>query len=157
MLPYFSGERTPINDPKAKGVIFGLGLHHTRDHIYNACLEGIGYGIASHIRIFNELHAGTSKIMAVGGGTKHAKWLQIVSDICGCEQHVAREGIGAAFGDALLAGLGAGLFRTPEDLAGHIQTKRSVTPDETTHRLYQACFQNYIALYESTKHIMHSV
>ena len=89
MLPYFSGERTPINDPDAKGVIFGLNLLHTRAHVYKACLEGVGYGINQHFEIFDERKMGTRKVMAVGGGVKNAAWLQIVSDISGKEQHLA--------------------------------------------------------------------
>jgi len=157
ILPYFSGERTPINDPLAKGVIFGMNLKHTREHIYNACLEGIGYGIAQHFQIFDELNTGTRNVMAVGGGTKNNKWVQIVSDICGREQKTAREEIGAAYGDALLAGLGVGLFRSPEELTGHIQVKRVITPDEKAHQIYQGYYKNYTALYNATKDIMHSL
>ena len=156
VLPYFSGERTPINDPLAKGMVFGLNLQHTREHIYNACLEGIGYGISQHFEIFDVLKTETKKVMAVGGGTKHKKWLQIVSNICGRTQHVAEEGTGAAYGDALLAGLGVGLFGSPEELSNHIKMKRSVTPDETTHQFYKKFYSNYTALYEATKEIMHT-
>jgi len=156
VLPYFSGERTPINDPFAKGVIFGLNLQHTREHIYNACLEGVGYGINQHFDIFDALGAGTSKVMAVGGGTNRKRWLQIVSDICRRTQHVAQEGIGAAFGDALLAGLGVGLFNSPNDLSAKIKMKFTITPDETTHRFYKKYYYNYTALYEATKDIMHT-
>ena len=80
ILPYFSGERTPINDPKAKGMIFGLNLQHTRAHIYKAMLEGVGYGINQHFEIFDAKEMGTKKVMAVGGGTKTPVWLQAVSD-----------------------------------------------------------------------------
>ena len=157
VLPYFSGERTPINDPLAKGVIFGLNLQHTREHIYNACLEGIGYGIAQHFEIFHELKINTAKVMAVGGGTRHEKWLQIVSDICNRPQQTVNVEIGAAYGDALLAGLGTGIYSSPEDLVAHIRLKNTIIPDEERHRNYRAYYRNYTELYRATKDIMHGM
>ena len=156
VLPYFSGERTPINDPLARGVIFGLNLQHTREHIYNACLEGIGYGIAQHFGIFGELKTNTGKIMAVGGGTRHEKWLQIVSDICNRPQQTACAGAGAAQGDAMLAGLGAGIFRSPAEIGARVKIKRTIMPDETAHKMYQGYLKDYTALYKATKEIMHN-
>ena len=155
VLPYFSGERTPINDPLAKGMIFGLNLRHTREHIYNACLEGIGYGIAQHFEIFDELNVSTTNVTAVGGGAKHHKWMQIVSDICGRKQYVARDGFGAALGDAMLACLGAGGYGSLREMAEHTQKKRAVIPDETARGIYQECYRQYTALYGATKDIMH--
>lgn len=156
VLPYFSGERTPINDPKAKGMIFGLNLHHTREHVYNACFEGIGYGIAQHFSIFDEREMGTKKVMAVGGGVKNSKWLQIVSDISGVEQHIAQVETGAAYGDALLAALGTGFYKDSRNLADIIRIKRSVQPDLNKTTQYVPYRERYSQLYEATKHIMHS-
>lgn len=156
VLPYFSGERTPINDPLAKGLIFGLNLLHTREHVYNACLEGVGYGIAQHFDIFNERAMSTKKVMAVGGGTKNPKWLQIVSDISGIVQHTAKVEIGAAFGDALLAALGTGFFSDRRQLAETIRLKNTVRPDPDKTAQYAPYKERYTQLYEATKHIMHS-
>lgn len=156
VLPYFSGERTPINDPKAKGMIFGLNLHHTREHVYNACLEGVGYGIAQHFDIFDERDMGTKKVMAVGGGTKNSKWLQIVSDISGREQHTAEVETGAAYGDALLAALGTGFYKDSRELANIIRIRKSIKPDLDKTAKYVTYKERYAQLYEVTKHIMHS-
>ncbi|NLG36419.1 MAG: FGGY-family carbohydrate kinase [Clostridiales bacterium] len=157
VLPYLSGERTPINDPKARGMIFGLNLHHTRAHVYNACLEGVGYGIAQHFDIFDERNMGTRKVMAVGGGTKNPKWLQIVSDISGRAQHVAAVGIGAAYGDALLAALGAGFYRSPREIADIVRMKSSILPDPARTAAYERLRAMYAQLYEVTKDIMHGI
>jgi len=154
VLPYFSGERTPVNDLAAKGVIFGLNLSHTREHIYNACLEAIGYGVNQHFQIFDELNAGTYKVMAVGGGTKNPKWLQIVSNICGKKQSVAEIETGAAYGDALLAGLGVKFYKSADEMSRQIKIKHSVEPDMDTHNIYKKYAGNYAALYGATKHIM---
>jgi len=156
ILPYFSGERTPINDPLAKGMIFGLNLSHTRGHIYKAILEGIGYGINQHFEIFDAKQMGTKKIMAVGGGTKNPVWLQAVSDISGKTQHIAEVETGASYGDALLAALATGFYADSKELAAHIRIKRSVTPVAENHDVYAQNSARYEKLYLNTKEIMHS-
>lgn len=156
VLPYFSGERTPINDPKAKGVIFGLNLLHTSEHVYNACLEGVGYGISQHFDIFNERNIETKKVMAVGGGTKNPKWLQIVSDISGVVQNTAEIETGAAYGDALLAALGTGFIKDRRQLDDKIRLKNSIHPDPEKTVQYIPYKDRYAQLYGATKHIMHS-
>lgn len=155
VLPYFSGERTPINDPLAKGLIFGLNLHHTREHVYNACLEGVGYGINQHFEIFDERHMATKKIMAVGGGTKNEKWLQSVANISAKTIHTAVIEMGAAYGDALLSALGIGFYRNTEELTKKIQIKRSIFPDMTIYENYAPYREQYHCLYQATKDIMH--
>lgn len=155
VLPYFSGERTPINDPKAKGVIFGLNLLHTRAHIYKACLEGVGYGIAQHFDIFDEKAMGTKKVMAVGGGTKNRMWLQIVSDISGKVQHTAKETIGAAYGDALLAALGIGYYKDRKTVTDIIRNDRLIQPDKQNTLKYKVNKDRYDRLYKLTKDLMH--
>lgn len=155
VLPYFSGERTPINDPQAKGVFFGLNLCHTRAHLFNACLEGIGYGIAQHFDIFDAMQIGTKKVMAVGGGVKNPKWLQIVSDISGKIQHTVKEGAGAAFGDALLAALSVGFFQDVHEIGRLIHVDQTILPNDQINRLYQDCKRRYTTLYQATAAIMH--
>jgi len=156
VLPYFSGERTPINDPKAKGVVFGLNLLHTRAHVYRACLEGVGYGIAQHFDIFDEKGMGTKKVMAVGGGTKNDVWLQAVSDISGKTQHIAQEAIGAAYGDALLAALGIGFYKDSKAVSEVIRHKKTIVPDPKNTQLYKAYKERYDKLYQLTKDLMHT-
>ena len=155
VLPYFSGERTPINDPEAKGLIFGLNLQHTRGHIYKAMLEGIGYGINQHFEIFDAKKMGTKKVMAVGGGTKNPIWLQAVSDISGKRQYVAEVENGASYGDALIAALATGRYRDCADLAQNIRIARTIEPDPENYKAYAGGRERYAALYQNTKEIMH--
>lgn len=105
-LPYFAGERTPINDPCAQGMIFGLTLQHTKKHLYRSALESIGYSIAQHFSIFEEHNVEIHTIMAVCWGTKNPEWIQIVADITGKEIATAAVTIGASFGDAMMAAMG---------------------------------------------------
>ena len=155
VLPYFSGERTPINDPKAKGMIFGLNLQHTRGHVYKALLEGVGYGINQHFEIFDALEMGTKKVMAVGGGIKNQNWLQSVSDICNRVQYTAKVETGAAYGDALLAALGTGFYKDSKEVASLIQMKQTVVPDPANYCAYAPYREQYHRLYQETKSIMH--
>ena len=107
-LPYFSGERTPIHDPDAKGVIFGLRLDHTRGDVYRALIEGIAFGTRHVVDTFVESGTKTNRFFAVGGGTKNKLWLQTTSDITGVDQTVRQKTVGASYGDAFLAALAIG-------------------------------------------------
>ena len=154
ILPYFSGERTPINNPNAKGMIFGLNLQHTRAHIYKALLEGVGYGINQHFEIFDALQMGTKKVMAVGGGTKNPTWLQAVSDISNKRQYVAEVDTGAAYGDALIAALATGFYRDSNHVAQQIKIQRTIEPNAASYQAYAPFRSRYSRLYLQTKDIM---
>ncbi len=156
VLPYFSGERTPINDPLAKGMIFGLMLHHTRAHLYQACLEGVGYGVAQHFQGYAEIGMRTDKVVAVGGGTKNRKWMQIVADIAGRELLLGGV-FGASFGDALLAAKGVGRFASMEELAACVSFNGAVRPNAENTALYRPKLDMYTELYERNKDLMHRV
>ena len=109
LLPYFAGERTPIFDPDARGVIAGLTLRHTRGHLFRAVYEGIAFGIRQILELLDDAAGPAEPIVAVGGGTQGGLWTQIVSDVTGREQQVPDQTIGASYGDALLAAIGTGL------------------------------------------------
>jgi xylulokinase len=155
VLPYFSGERTPINDPRARGVIFGLSLIHTRGDLYRATLEGMGHGIRQHVDLFTELGAAPDVIRAVGGGTQNPVWLQSVCDISGVSQEVAPLTIGASYGDALLAGLATGLVSSPAVMDDWQGAARTVVPDPATAGIYAPLHELYGSLYDATKEHMH--
>ncbi len=157
VLPYFSGERTPINDPQARGLIFGLTLAHRREHIYRAALEGIGHGIRHHLDILAEIGAAPQSITAVGGGTKNPLWLQIVSDICGAAQQVPAVTVGAAYGDAFLAGLGAGLFPSYAAIADWVKRGPTVQPNLQYTARYRQYHELYLDLYRQNRAAMHAL
>lgn len=81
LLPYFSGERTPVNDPNARGVLAGLSLFHKKGHIFRAILEAIAYGIRDNIENIEKAGLPVRKAVAIGGGTNSEVLLQIVSDV----------------------------------------------------------------------------
>lgn len=84
-LPYFAGERTPINDPLAKGILFGLSLSHTRQHMYRSALESVAYSVNQQLNIMLSHDVPIDQIFAVGGGVKNELWMQIVADVTGKE------------------------------------------------------------------------
>lgn len=107
-LPYFSGERTPIHDPLAKGAYFGLNLTHGRGHMYRALIEGIAFGTAHVLETYRDVGVDLTRILAVGGGTNNQLWLQATSDASQIGQVVCEKTVGASYGDAFLARLAIG-------------------------------------------------
>lgn len=157
VLPYFSGERTPINDPQARGLFFGLTLAHTRAHLFRAVLEGIGYGIAQHFQVMAEIGATPREVMAVGGGTQSALWLQVVSDISGRAQKAPSITIGASYGDAFLAGLGVGLFDSYQAINQWLKDVRTIPPLPENTARYAPYLALYLDLYQRNKMLMHQL
>jgi xylulokinase len=150
MLPYFSGERTPIHDTNAKGAIFGLNLTHTRGDIYRALIEGIAHGTRHVTDTFAAVGQSPSRLLAVGGGTKNRLWLEATSDITGIDQIVCEKTTGASYGDAFLAALAIGLVERVDITHWNPVAERvSARPDpafDKAHALWRR-------LYEQTKDI----
>ena len=157
VLPYFAGERTPLHDPKAKGVWFGLSLKHTKGDVYRAIMEGVAFGIRHNIEVMAQEGVQPGRILAVGGGTKNRLWLQIVSDICDIELLVPEQQIGASYGDAFLAGTGIGLFKDLSEIKNWVRTQEIINPDHETRKLYEVNYQIFRELYTSTKPLMHKL
>lgn len=159
-LPYFAGERTPINDPLAKGLVLGLDLSHTRAHLYKSALEGVGYSINQQIKIM-EAHEEVTidKIYAVGGGVKNEIWIQLVADILGKTISTPAITVGASFGDAMMAALGIKYpgYETFADLTNFIQSGKEYVPNTENHEIYRCYQEIYDQLYDATKPFMHQL
>jgi len=153
VLPYFSGERTPIHDPQAKGVIFGLNLTHDRGDIYRALLEGIACGTSQIIETYRDIGQMPRKLLAVGGGTKNCVWSQATSDISGMAQRVCRKTIGACYGDAFLAALAVGDVSKKDILAWNPEDKR-IVPDRRNRAVYAKQYRVFKELYRRTRELM---
>lgn len=152
-LPYFSGERTPIHDPDASGVIFGLNLTHKRGDVYRALLEGVGHGTRHILETYASAGQDVSQIEAVGGGTNNAVWLQATSDIGGFGQSIRTKTIGASYGDAFLAALGVGDV-VPSDIDRWNPAHRQAAPRPDLKELYDKQHKVFRALYERNKDLM---
>jgi xylulokinase len=154
-MPYFAGERTPINDPDARGAFFGLRLSHTRAHLYRAGLEGVAYSINQHFRIFEEDGVPVRRVMAAGGGTKNATWMQIVSDVTGKSISVPAIGIGASYGDAMMAAVGTGCWNGFEELASKVRPGITFEPNMENHVTYKRFQAIFDELYPATRNLVH--
>jgi xylulokinase len=153
-LPYFSGERTPIHDPQARGAFFGLNLTHGRGHMVRAVLEGIAFGTTHIVETFADAGEPPRRIVAVGGGTRNEVWLQATSDISGLDQVLPRTTIGASYGDAFLAALAAGAVDR-EDIAAWNPEVGRVTAEPA--EVYARQYALWRRLYEQTRDIAHDL
>ncbi len=153
-LPYFAGERTPVNDPDARGIVFGLTLKHTRAHLYRSALEGIGFSVAQQLQIMK-----IDDIFAAGGGVQNALWMQIIADIIGRPIKTPKVTIGACYGDAMMAAVGIhqeGLDSYSK-LTEQIKAGTVYMPDMQQHERYKKYQEIYDSLYETTKQLIHSL
>ncbi len=150
VLPYFSGERTPINDPNARGVFFGLSLYHNKGHIFKAILESIGYGIRDNIEHMTSMGLPINRAIAIGGGVNSPILLQIVSDILNLKQYLPKNTLGACYGDAFLAYLGMGFFNSLEDVLNWVEWDKEIIPVEKNKYLYDKYYKIYKDLYKCT-------
>jgi xylulokinase len=151
VLPYLAGERTPVFDPQARGIVAGLTLRHSRGHLFRAAYEGISFGIRQILERFDDAHSGT-RTVAVGGGLRSPIWAQAVSDITGRPQLVPEQAIGASYGDALLAAIGVGVVAPETDWA---KIAREVKPDPRNRDLYDELYATWRELYPATRDQVH--
>lgn len=154
-LPYFEGERTPIHDPKAKGVLFGLSLKHTRADIYRAILESVAYGIRHNVEGMAQEGVEAKRILAVGGGTKNLPWMQIVSDVAAIKMGVPEQQVGASYGDAFMAGVGVGVFSALTEVTQWVKMKHEILPNPKMRQAYEVNYRVFREVYEQTKGLMH--
>lgn len=153
-LPYFSGERTPIHDPFAKGVLFGLNLTHSRGDVYRAILEGIAYGTNHVVETYVEVGQPPRRLLAVGGGTKNRVWSQATSDVSGIDQIICGQTIGASYGDAFLAALAVGDVEKNDITTWNpVDSEIVADPAEVYTRQYRV----FRGIYEQTAGLMHDL
>ena len=153
MLPYFAGERTPIMDPQARGVLAGLTLSHTRGDLYRAALEATGLGVRHNVEVMEAAGGDVQRIVAVGGGAQGNLWTQIVSDISGRPQVIPTQTIGASYGGALLAAQTI----TDVSISAWNPVKEIREPRPELADAYGELYESYRALYTSTRDITHQL
>lgn len=153
MLPYFAGERTPIQDPDARGAVIGLTLNTTAGDLYRAALEATAFGVRHNIEVMREAGTRIDRVIAVGGGTTGGLWTQIVSDVTGLPQTIPSVTVGASFGAAFLA---ASLVGSP-DIDVWNPPADVVEPDAARRSVYDAQYRLYRDLYPATRDISHAL
>lgn len=153
MLPYFAGERTPIMDPDARGIVAGLTLDHTRADVYRAALEATAMAVRHNLETMTAAGAAIDRVVAVGGGAQSDLWTQIVSDVSGLPQVIPSQTIGASLGSAVLAA------RTQTDVAiDEWNPPAGVRePDPALAGDYADLYHLFRNLYESTRSTAHTL
>jgi xylulokinase len=151
-LPYLTGERTPYPDPNARGVFFGLTLRHDKRHMVRAILEGVAYSLRDSFELFRALNVPIQQVRAGGGGARSLVWRQIMADVFGTELVTINVTESTAFGAALLAGVGTGVYASvPEACAAMIQIVDRTAPIAENQAAYNEYYPIYRSLYPALK------
>lgn len=158
-LPYLTGERTPYPDPFARAGFVGLTIRHNRAHMTRAVLEGVAFGMRDIMELIR--HTGSVQIQRVlfsGGGAKSPLWHQILSDVLNTELFTVNTTEGAAFGAALLAGTGVGIWQNIQEAChATIKITSHIAPDAGVVERYNSAYQVYRELYPTLKPIFNKI
>lgn len=155
-LPYMLGERSPIWDPYARGVFFGISLQTTRKEMNRAVMEGCGYGLRQLSEIAERVTGREIKeFTSIGGGAKSETWAQIKADITGKDIKILDMNDMAPIGAALLAGVGAGIFKDVYEAADKVEKKvyKVIRSSRAYDDIYNKRYQVYIQLYPQIKEL----
>jgi xylulokinase len=126
--PYLMGERTPHLDPNVRAALLGLAASHTRGHVVRAVMEGVGFSLRDSFTIFAELGLPVDKVRVGGGGARSDVWRQIQADVYGISVETVETEEGAGYGAALLAGVGAGFWKSVDEACDAVVHTAQVTP-----------------------------
>ena len=154
-LPYMAGERSPIWDPDACGVFFGLNFGVNRAQMIRACMEGVAYALRHNLETAAEAGARADVLRAMGGSANSRIWTQIKADVTGCSIEVPGSDTATTLGAAMLAGVGNGVWQSFEEAARQtIQVNRCHEPDPAMKEIYDRGYGVYRQLYERLKDLM---
>ena len=157
-LPYLTGERTPHKDPYARGGFIGLTIRHKREHLIRAVLEGITFAMRDSLEILKAQGVAVKEVRATGGGAKSAFWKQLQADIYGCEIATLASDQGPAFGAAIMAGVGTGVYKSiPEACDAIISVVERTAPNQANVAEYNDYYEVYKNLYPSIKGACHTL
>ena len=154
-LPYLSGERTPHNNPEAKGVFFGFTHQHGRPELARAVLEGVGFALAQGMDVLHNSGVKPQTIMLIGGGARSAFWRQLLADISGQTLDYCRGGdVGPALGAARLALIALHPETPLAELLPTLPLEQRHQPDAARHQQYQAQRETFAQLYRQLEPLM---
>lgn len=150
--PYLMGERTPHLDPNARGTLTGLAASHTRAHVVRAVLEGVAFSLKDTFSLFAEMKVPVTNVRLGGGGARSDLWRQIQADVYGHEVEILAAEEGAAYGGALLAGVGAKWWNSVEEACDAVvKVQKRVKPDPSAAAAIGKQYENYRMLYPALK------
>jgi len=148
------GERTPHLDPNARAALVGLNASHTRAHVVRAILEGVAFSLRDTLTIFEEINVPIEKIRLGGGGARSTLWRQIQADVYGQAVEILTAEEGAAYGAALLAGVGGGAWSSVDEACeSAVSVSAQIEPDEARVSLLGRQYQRFRAIYPALRAI----
>lgn len=151
-LPYMAGERSPIWNPDAKGVYYGLGFDKTKGHMVRASLEGVAYSLEHNLRTAAETGVEVGELLAMGGSANSILWTQIKADVTGKIIKVPASDTATTLGAAILAGVGVGIYDSFEQAVKEtIVITREQKPDMNNHEKYKKYMDLYLEIYDDLK------
>ncbi|NPV54692.1 MAG: FGGY-family carbohydrate kinase [Firmicutes bacterium] len=151
-LPYMAGERSPIWDQDARGVLIGLSYDKTWAEVVRAIMEGCAYALRHNLEVAEEAGAWVLQLISVGGAAKSEVWCQIKADVTGKPVAVPDVEEGTIWGAALLAGMGVGIYGDiVTSIREMVHIKRVFHPREEISRVYDGFFEIYLSAYEGLK------
>lgn len=154
-LPYMAGERSPIWNPNACGVFFGLNFSTTREQMIRACMEGVAYALRHNLETAEKAGARAETLRAMGGSANSRIWTQIKADVTGCRIEVPGSDTATTLGAAILAGVGTGVWQSFEEAAGQtVRVRRTFEPGTENKAVYDRGYETYRQLYENLKDLM---
>jgi xylulokinase len=158
-LPYLTGERTPYPDPLARGALVGLTVRHSQAHMTRAVLEGVAFGLRDSFELMREAGlAGVQQVRITGGGARSPLWRQILADIFGVELVTVNAEEGAAYGAALLAAVGSGVWPDVPSASRQVtQITGSTEPQSKQTVVYDQQYKIYRALYPALRDAFHDL
>jgi len=156
-LPYLTGERTPHPDPNARGAFVGLTVRHTKAYLTRAVLEGVAFGLRDSLELMRELGITATQVRASGGGARSELWRQILADIFDAEIATVNMTEGAAYGAALLAGVGTGVYRDVESACVAAVNITSEMKPSGARSAYAQLYPRYRALYPALKNMFQEI
>jgi len=153
--PYLMGERTPYLDPAARGILVGLTASHTRAHVIRAILEGVAFSLRDTFTIFQEIKVPVETIRLGGGGARSPLWRQIQADVYGRRVEIVEAEEGAAYGAAILAGVGAKAWPTVDDACDAVvRVAEQVDRNSIDSAVLDKAYAVYRRIYPAMKSIL---
>jgi xylulokinase len=151
-VPYLMGERTPHLDPKARAALIGLTASHTRAHVIRAIMEGVAFSLKDTFSIFDEMKIPVTSIRSGGGGARSPLWRQIQADVYDREVEIVAAEEGAAYGAAILAGVGAGAWQSVEQACDAVvRVAKRIQPNPKDSATMQLSYTTYRKIYAALK------
>lgn len=153
---YFQGNRTPYTESKARGIIWGLSLRHTPEHLYHAIMEAVCFGTAHTLKAMGDAGLVPTELVAAGGATKSRYWMQMHADVTGLPVVLTEVGDAVVLGSCMLAAVGSGYYSSIQEAAENmVHEKDRIEPNMDTHDEYKFYLQQYMDAYPQMRDLIH--